>query len=108
MTDATVTKDKPDGWVAWHPHCGAHLLTNNPYSSMCQLVRGVHPKKHYIQDWIEQALSWPDKTEGNKATGLNREFQFLELNKELRKEITSAGWRIRPVKLVFLDEDKEG
>lgn len=75
-------KEKPDGYVAWHPTRGAFgdgLLLSRTESEAERRVIA-----HYYCKHIERDLG------------------------ECQRQFDADGWRIRPVKLVFLDEPKGG
>lgn len=71
-----MESEKPDGWVAWHPvRCRRHRVVGSQWAAW---NRGIFCKSINLRD-------------------LTRKQSILKLKKE--------GWRIRPVKLVFLDEE---
>lgn len=67
---------KPDGYVAWHPDSGLARWSLTKDKIKCQKALVSH-----IKDY--------------KLDGLAAKMQRIERD---------TGWRIRPVKLVFLDE----
>jgi hypothetical protein len=78
-------EDKPDGWVAWHPQEGrfATIATSKEYAigdlgySKKPFSMGLNSENYHWSNW-----KWGE--------------YFLE-----------NGWRIRPVKLIFLDGDDD-
>jgi hypothetical protein len=68
-------KKKPDGWVAWHPEEGVKPMNDEGDVGV-------------VED--EERCGYAYLWSPNSPTGAR-----------LRKD----GWRIRPVKLVFLDEE---
>ncbi len=73
-------QEKPDGWVAWHPAKGFLDYREGPekYETYC-----VNLSANFCAD------------SAHVRTGS----QFV-------RGVNKKGWRIRPVKLVFLDEGK--
>lgn len=78
--------EKVDGWVAWHPEQGFNEKRVN-YST-----GQIFDERNLLEVFVSQMEA--ERTEKERASGL--------------PESVNEGWRIRPVKLVFLDEDKEG
>lgn len=76
-------KQKPDGWVAWHPK----------ESIKC---REICESETYALASLAGYVC-PDRVSRRR---LNKDPDVKELLRE--------GWRIRPVKIVFLDEVKDG
>ncbi len=91
--------EKPDGWVAWH-HDDTVMNQARTLSASCDWCDTIHPT-------FESALhELKDNTheEFDKANcGANPK---LNLGREQTPWLKENGWRIRPVKLVFLDEEK--
>lgn len=73
---------KPDGWVAWHREHRRSFIT--AYSS-----------------WLDAALFIAEST-NNKRKIQEAAQESLDV---LASVIADMGWRIRPIKLTFLDED---
>lgn len=71
-------KEKPDGWVAWHP-------------------RGQPTQARFY------TFHWDEEMCKHKLTDV---FRNKKIHEEKLKRKLARGWRIRPVKLVFLEEDK--
>lgn len=78
-------KQKPDCWVAWHPDEGFDYETVSYVSG---------DKAWYYKIFTPEILFDIDRSLEDA----------MEFNK---KNAILAGWRIRPVKLVFLDEEEK-
>lgn len=87
MTDSE--KEKPDGWVAWHPKHGSDIYTASAVSA--DFPRSNLMRKHFCDT--------NNDPQTNYETALDA--SYWGLWERLEKD----GWRIRPVKLQFLDED---
>lgn len=76
------------GWIAWHPRMGAAFATASQASGCC-MDRLL--KLHYDLD--------------------SRDYEFDDdyylARDHFMIDAEESGWRIRPVKLVFLDEEGE-
>ena len=68
-----MSNDKADGWVAWHPMCGACLAT---------------------------AANTKLEARGQMMIAIGSRF----FDEPVLSTVPPDGWRIRPVKLQFLDE----
>lgn len=79
---------KPDGWVAWHPERGARLNIAGTEATVKACLESYFASQYLPQN--EQA---------------NFVFQNGEVVERARRLMWADGWRIRPVKLVFLDDD---
>lgn len=93
--DQATQGDKLDGYVAWHPDPGwsnVSLLTGETnIGSGCECFE----KLQNIFDGHE-FIGFP---------GVSEEMMLAVDGEEFDKAAVKAGWRIRPVKLTFLDED---
>lgn len=76
--------DKPDGYVGWHPIHGFDFETVSYISE---------DKAWYYKIYTPAFLFETDKSFEDA----------MEFNKQ---NAIQAGWRIRPVKLVFLDDEE--
>lgn len=74
-----MSNDKADGWVAWHPKSGVTIACLSKTACEHKLSGAKHEN---FQRYEEFSIA--------HETGLNRALD--------------DGWRIRPVKLQFLDE----
>jgi len=84
MTD---DKQKPDRWVAWHPEKGK--------------MREAFSRSGCVEQMLVDLCllePWPS----NYA----RADQFFLATEIAEAKALKDGWRVRPVKLVFLDEEK--
>jgi hypothetical protein len=89
-------KKEITGWVAWHPEHGTEIETlsldeGDCYYVFCRSVCGRY---------IDQGS--PEDLYNGKFHERLRDFESL-LSLALED-----GWRIRPCKVVFTDEEKEG
>lgn len=80
MTD---TKQKPDGWVAWHPKEGTNTSLYGWMGDRSDLVMALCIELDLV-DYDHCGSKFP-----------------------LVSAMGEKGWRIRPVKLVFLDEGEK-
>lgn len=74
--------EKPDGYVAWHPTEMIDEVTLYPLAGECRamLLGYVYPSSHKSRSDAAKDPEW--------------------------KRAYRQGWKIRPVKLQFLDEEK--
>lgn len=90
-----MTNDKkPDGWVAWHPEKGileyyisAGFLVSETVDKAIGELEDDYAMEELFRHYRAQEIENP------------MAFTFIEW-------ANNAGWRIRPVKIVFLDEEK--
>lgn len=80
-----MSEKKPDGWVAWHPEM-SKPITMSKSGSIEQLLRQNYGLRY-------------------GETYCHAEAYFA-MRDSLLGEAEKDGWRIRPVKIVFLDEEK--
>lgn len=85
----STEKPKADGYVAWHPEHGADIYTASaiseefPRSNLMNKIFKLSDRDTPYDEMIDSSY-W-----------------------ELWKKLQEDGWRIRPVKLVFLDEEEK-
>jgi hypothetical protein len=81
---------KPDGWVAWHPVEGEQLLTASRSKQFCE------------DKLLKQFFNF----DSGSAYFAKAEAYFASRDIELQRA-ASDNWKIRPVKLQFLDDPCE-
>lgn len=86
-----MSEENLNGWVAWHPD-GAWRSVS---------IQSATDHEEFIWDTLQAILSSDDF---NGCVGITEEMNIAEDLEEFEQAAIRAGWRRRPVKLVFLDE----
>lgn len=82
-------KRKPDGYIAWHPKEGFCIPT-------------------FVSPIAKKITSWKLLTDTDCGGYDFCDLSFPEYDeKEMIKRAKREGWKVRPVKLVFLDEEEK-
>ena len=84
-----MTTEKPDGWIAWHRVEGFLLIT------------AARSRSHAEDRLLERVFNFHFNQSHAKA-----EAYYAARDMELIRA-SNDGWRIRPVKLTFLDEEQK-